>query len=916
MQTRDTETIQSGNTIDSRDFSITLIKGANEYEVYNLETLDAERDGFLKTIKCIEEPVKQVNEITQTVYAVAKSPYTGDVWIVGDFINVGDLVVNRVARYDGERWHAVDGGVDNRVHCIAFASNGDVYIGGVFLNAGETPVTVNRIARLDHKTQRWVALDTGMNNNVFTIYMSPLDDGTMYIGGAFTTAGGISASRIVKYTGRTWVPVTDDGGNGLNNTVFAITMSVDGELYIGGQFITAAGKTHNRIVKYHLGKFQSVSVEGMDNPVYCLRTHTNGDVYAGGWFTSAGGVACNYVAKWDGEHWHPVAENKVNGKVFWIEIANNRLYVGGEFGEPGQKIASVELETQETTALSSGFDNTVRGFFVKEDELWAGGMFTQPGNKLAVYTDGSWETVQSRESYISITGDFHNHEDDIKLYVDEGAKLVWNFPLMKWVILETRASDNGTYGALASVHHTSEMHHTQLNFTREMKPVPYMNVTEKYKNVMPYNHASNGFVIKYSGEYYVAFQMYSDVDYNILTRAFDGNVQMMIYINNKPTNLKGDIFPLYASYGCTFSGFATLRAGDVVSVWYGNGTLIPVSNISVMSWFFHIHSIYDMHETGSGEIVPIQPSRQQTRGMWVWKTTEFFAEDISNTIDLLRNASVDAIYLYVRKDEYTTKEQDLRRVVSMLKENGVSVYGMDGYRGYLSDVYGPQGLYDTVDAMLAYNNRVSENETFAGFSVDNEPQDSTAEPEFKPTFHNGKADSQLSTVPGSGVWKDTEKDDRDFLMRDWIDIQKTVFTKMRNNGMKVSAAIVSWLTDYFGEPVFCTYNGVYGPVYSFMMDYVDEYIIMSYNTNPVNAMNRILGIASYALSRKNNVPKIYGALETHPGVGANISYADTPGKQSKAIVLSDIEIIQDTLKEYNVANVCIHDWYGWKTLPA
>ncbi len=57
-------------------------------------------------------------------------------------------------------------------------------------------------------------------------------------------------------------------------------------------------------------------------------------------------------------------------------------------------------------------------------------------------------------------------------------------------------------------------------------------------------------------------------------------------------------------------------------------------------------------------------------------------------------------------------------------------------------------------------------------------------------------------------------------------------------------------------------------------------------------------------------------METEKGVGEGVSYGDTPGKQSKAMVMVDMTILQRALQRYPAfAGVSIEDWNGFRTLP-
>ena len=76
--------------------------------------------------------------------------------------------------------------------------------------------TVNNIAKWDGS--RWSALGSGVN---FGVYAIAISDSDVYVGGDFTTAGGISANHIAKWNGSTWFPM----GSGVNDNVETIAIN-------------------------------------------------------------------------------------------------------------------------------------------------------------------------------------------------------------------------------------------------------------------------------------------------------------------------------------------------------------------------------------------------------------------------------------------------------------------------------------------------------------------------------------------------------------------------------------------------------------------------------------------------------------------------------------------------------------------
>jgi len=112
-----------------------------------------------------------------------------NVYFAGPFTAAGGVPANHIAKWDGNSWAGVDGGVVGSGTISALAAIGtNVYAGGSFTNLGEVPA--NHIAKWDGTT--WSALGSG---TTFTGTAGPVLALTavgqdLYVGGTFRGAGG------------------------------------------------------------------------------------------------------------------------------------------------------------------------------------------------------------------------------------------------------------------------------------------------------------------------------------------------------------------------------------------------------------------------------------------------------------------------------------------------------------------------------------------------------------------------------------------------------------------------------------------------------------------------------------------------------------------------------------------------------
>lgn len=264
----------------------------------------------------------------------------GSLYAGGNFAEAGGVITGPIARWDGAQWHrlghwAIQGGF---VYALAFGPDGSLYVGGSFDTADE--LTVNSIARWDGS--QWHPLGSGMDGSVLALAFGP--DGSLYAGGDFNTAGGVPARKIARWNGSQWHPLS----TGIERRVNALAVGTDGSLYAGGEFEMAGGLAANRLARWDGSQWHPLgSGTGGGFPqVYALAIGSDGSLYAGGAFTVAGGIAANRIARWDGSQWHTLGSGLTvswSGGASVLALASRSdhlLYVGGTFDRAGNQPSS------------------------------------------------------------------------------------------------------------------------------------------------------------------------------------------------------------------------------------------------------------------------------------------------------------------------------------------------------------------------------------------------------------------------------------------------------------------------------------------------------------------------------------------------------------------------------------------------
>jgi Immunoglobulin I-set domain len=257
----------------------------------------------------------------------------------------------------------------------------------------------------------WGPLGSGTDDIVITLTV--FDDGSgpsLYAGGRFTTAGGVSANNIAKWDGSSWSSL----GMGTDGIVWAMVVFDDGsgpDLYVSGQFATAGGVSVNGIARWDGTGWSPLGV-GMDDDVTALTVFDDGSgpaLYAGGNFTMAGGIPANDMAKWNGTSWSPLGQGTegfgINVLAVFDDGSGSSLYAGGHITRAGGTVANhiARWNGISWSALSSGTNGQVIALAAFDDSsgpaLYAGGQFTIAGgtiaNRICRWDGVSWSPVGS-----------------------------------------------------------------------------------------------------------------------------------------------------------------------------------------------------------------------------------------------------------------------------------------------------------------------------------------------------------------------------------------------------------------------------------------------------------------------------------------------------------------------------------------
>jgi hypothetical protein len=277
-------------------------------------------------------------------------------YLAGSFSSAGGVGTAKIARWDGESWEPLtsitgDQLLGAAVNALAVFDDGggpELYAGGVFTRAGG--LTATNIAKWDGRTWREVegSLGQGVNGRVDCLHTHTDASGTaLYVGGQFDRAGGVSASNIARWDGAEWSRLGAGLGAGVDAAVFALESYDDGDgpdLYVGGGFVAATGVASARRLARWDGAAWSAVGSGADGGIRALHAvEIDGQdyLYVGGSFRTIGDVPASLIARFDGNDWRPIGDGLEGSEVDTIlpfdDGLGRSLFVGGSLDRPGSR---------------------------------------------------------------------------------------------------------------------------------------------------------------------------------------------------------------------------------------------------------------------------------------------------------------------------------------------------------------------------------------------------------------------------------------------------------------------------------------------------------------------------------------------------------------------------------------------------
>lgn len=338
-------------------------------------------------------------------------PLGEDVLVGGSFATAGGVPVNSIARWNNDDWAPLGGGVrqdplSGQVHAVAVRGT-DVYAGGVFNRAGD--VAALNVAHWNGAT--WSPLGAGLGGIGAVVRALAVGaDGTLYAGGFFTAAGNVRG--IARWDGAAWSGLAGGLNAASGSPEVRALVTLGNHLYVGGAFTSAGGLATPGIARWDGSAWSAVG-EGLNQTVLALATDGE-HLYAAGYFTQAGGVPARRVARWNGSNWSTLGEGIGTAAADFVHalaVDGNRLYAGGVFtalgnGAPAAHIAGWDGTTWAPlgSGTALGSPPAVYGLAARSGRLHVAGTFAQAGgaqaNGFAIWANAEGPTLPPQLSLI------------------------------------------------------------------------------------------------------------------------------------------------------------------------------------------------------------------------------------------------------------------------------------------------------------------------------------------------------------------------------------------------------------------------------------------------------------------------------------------------------------------------------------
>lgn len=263
----------------------------------------------------------------------------GKILIAGNFTTFNGITVNRLVRLNPngtiDSQFAVGTGTNRVIHAIEMQPDGKFLIGGNFTSYNGT--SINRIARINNNGSIDASFTAGRGANSAIRSIKVLADGKILIAGAFTSYNRTTRNRLARLNSNGTLDTGFTPSSGANSTIYSVEVQTNGTILIGGDFTTFNGTTRNRIARVNTNGTLDTGFNpgtGANSTVNSIVINSDGLIVLGGAFTTLNGTARNYIGALNTNGGLSSTFNPTNGASALINriiASGNKLIIGGTF---------------------------------------------------------------------------------------------------------------------------------------------------------------------------------------------------------------------------------------------------------------------------------------------------------------------------------------------------------------------------------------------------------------------------------------------------------------------------------------------------------------------------------------------------------------------------------------------------------
>lgn len=226
------------------------------------------------------------------------SVHNNALYVGGTFLQAGNSTVNNIAKWNGTDWTSLQGGVSSTVKAFTIF-NGALVVGGGFSRANGQ--LVDKIAKWDGSA--WASFGSGFttgSNSVASVQSLLVWNGVLYAAGQIFDSNFYIYPFVRKWTGSTWIKAAS---NNIDDSEFSYVESIVNykqQLYVGGAFSSIGG-----VPTYHIARLEDNTwkplgsgLTGSDYPFVGAMLVYDSSLYVAGRFEMAGNIAANNIAKY------------------------------------------------------------------------------------------------------------------------------------------------------------------------------------------------------------------------------------------------------------------------------------------------------------------------------------------------------------------------------------------------------------------------------------------------------------------------------------------------------------------------------------------------------------------------------------------------------------------------------------------